>query len=211
MTQPIRKTRIKICGITSAEMAAVAMEAGADAVGLVIDVPDSPRSLTMDQAHAIARSLPALAISVAVLRDPPPRLADAWSGHWFQLHGHEDEALVARFARTKHVLKAVPFDPDQVLRWNDCPHVGALLINGGSGGRGESFGHEALAGMMPKIHKPVILAGGLTAETVEPAIRTVHPFAVDVSSGVESSPGVKDPDLIRRFCEAVLEADGGEG
>ncbi|MHC4414521.1 MAG: phosphoribosylanthranilate isomerase [Planctomycetota bacterium] len=201
------KTRIKICGIRSVETAKAAVEAGAEAIGLVIDVPDSPRCLTFEEAAQIAGSLPPVAMSVAVFCDPPPTRVERWSGSWIQLHGHEDESLVGCVARTKHVIKGFRFDPGQVLRWSDCPDVDVLLIDGSEGGRGEAFGHETLAEMMPQIHKPVILAGGLTPGNVKRAIKTVRPFAVDVSSGVESSPGVKDASLIRRFCESVAEAE----
>ncbi|MHC4710262.1 MAG: phosphoribosylanthranilate isomerase [Planctomycetota bacterium] len=200
-------TRVKICGITSPELARAAVEAGADAIGMVIDVPHSPRSIGFDAAREIHEAVPAPVMSIAVVQDPDPSLADRWSGTWFQLHGDEDEALVGRFARAKHVIKGFRFDPDQVKRWNDCRHVEILLIDGSSGGRGEAFRHEELAALMPQIYKPVVLAGGLTPQNVAPAIRAVRPFAVDVSSGVESSPGVKDPQLIKEFCAAVAEAD----
>jgi phosphoribosylanthranilate isomerase len=188
-------------------MARVAVEAGADAIGLVIDIPHSPRTLSLEQAVEIAASLPPLIMSIAVLQDPDPDLADRWTGSWFQLHGNEDEALVGRFARSKHVIKGMRFDPREVLRWNDCRHVNVLLVDGSAGGRGEGFRHDELAEMMPRVSKPVVLAGGLTPQNIGEAIRTVRPFAVDVSSGVETSPGVKDPDLIRAFCEAVARAD----
>lgn len=201
------RTRVKVCGITSLSMAEVAVAAGADAVGLVIDVPRSPRRLALEQAETIARGLPRQVMSVAVLQDPDPDLAERWCGSWFQLHGDEDEALVARFAQAKHVVKGFRFEPDEVMRWNDCPHVNVLLVDGSPGGQGGGFDHQALVELMPRIVKPVILAGGLRPDNVAEAIRTVRPFAVDVSSGVESSPGVKDPQLIRRFCEAVAAAD----
>ncbi|MFB3138270.1 MAG: N-(5'-phosphoribosyl)anthranilate isomerase [Phycisphaerales bacterium] len=204
-------TRIKICGITSIEMAAVAVDAGAESIGLVIDVPDSPRCLTIGQAQAIAHALPPAVMSIAVLQDPPDALTEQWTGSWVQLHGSEDEAFTCRFARTKHIIRGFRFDPEQVLRWNACQGVEVLLIDGSTGGQGDLLDHQALAEMMPQIEKPVILAGGLTADNVAQAIRTVHPFAVDVSSGVESSPGVKDVGLIRRFCQAVRDADGDDG
>jgi phosphoribosylanthranilate isomerase len=200
-------TRVKICGITSPELARVAVEAGADAIGMVIDVPHSSRSIGFDEAGKILETVPAAVMSIAVIQDPDPSLADRWSGTWFQLHGDEDETLVGRFARAKHVIKGFRFDPDQVRRWNDCPHVAILLIDGSSGGRGEAFRHEELIALMPQIDKPVVLAGGLTPQNVGAAIRAVRPFAVDVSSGVEKSPGVKDPQLIKEFCAAVAEAD----
>ncbi|MHC4081574.1 MAG: phosphoribosylanthranilate isomerase [Planctomycetota bacterium] len=202
-------TRTKICGITSPDLARIAVEAGADAIGMVIDVPHSPRSISFETAEEILRVAPAPVMSIAVVQDPDPALADRWPGTWFQLHGDEDEALVGRFARAKHVIKGFRFDPQQVKRWNDCPHVEILLIDGSSGGRGETFRHEELAALMPQITKPVVLAGGLTPQNVGPAIRAVRPFAVDVSSGVETSPGVKDPQLIKEFCAAVVEADRG--
>jgi phosphoribosylanthranilate isomerase len=176
-------TRIKICGITSEPAARAAVEAGADAIGMVIGVPDSPRSISLEAATAINECLPPLVMSVAVVRDPEPALADRWPGSWFQLHGDEDEALVSRFARAGHVIKGFLFDPRQVKRWSACAHVEILLVDGSPGGRGEAFRHEALADLMPQVDKPVALAGGLTPANVGAAIRTVRPFAVDVSSG----------------------------
>ncbi|MHC4219701.1 MAG: phosphoribosylanthranilate isomerase [Planctomycetota bacterium] len=200
-------TRVKICGITSVELAGIAVEAGADAIGLVIGVPDSPRSIRLETAEAILESVPPHVLSIAVVQDPEPDLADRWTGSWFQLHGDEDEELVGRFGRTKHVIRGFRFEPQQVQRWNACPHVELLLVDGSSGGRGEAFHHEQLLALMPEISKPVILAGGLTPQNVGTAVRGIRPFAVDVSSGVESAPGVKDPDLIREFCQAVAEVD----
>lgn len=198
-------TLIKICGLRSAEMARAAVEAGADAIGFVIDVPGSPRTLTIGQANAIAATLPPRIITIAVVSDPDPDVVEQWHGTWLQLHGSEDERTVARFARTRHVIRGFRFDPDAIRRWNDCTDVNTLLIDGSAGGRGEVFRHEELAALMPRIGKPVVLAGGLTPDNVADAIRTVHPWAVDVSSGVETAPGVKDEGLIRRFCAAVRE------
>ncbi len=198
-------TLIKICGIRSAEMAALAVDAGADAIGLVIEVPDSPRTLTLEEAEAIAAALPPRIMKIAVVRDSDPEIADRWRATWFQLHGVEDEQTVARFARTKHVMRGFRFDVDQVRRWDNCPDVDILLVDGSAGGTGETFRHEQLAALMPRISKPVVLAGGLTPDNVAAAIATIHPFAVDVSSGVESAPGVKDEGLMRRFCAAVRE------
>ena len=196
-------TRIKVCGVRTAEVAAVAVEAGADAIGLVIDVPHSPRCLTLDEAREIAATVPPRVMTIAVLADPPAHLADGWAGSWIQLHGDEDDELIAHVARTRHVIKGFRYSAEAVRRWNDCPAIDILLVDGSGGGRGVAFPHEALATLMPEISKPVILAGGLTPDNVGDAVRAVRPFAVDVSSGVESAPGIKDPDLIRRFCEAV--------
>ncbi len=207
MTPGRSRTRVKICGIRTAEMARVAVDAGAEAIGFVIDVPDSPRTLSLEQARAIAATLPPRIMAVAVVCDPDPAIIDGWPRQWFQLHGREDEQLVAVFARTMHVMKGFRFDEREVLRWNDCHGVEILLIDGSAGGGGESFSHRRLADLMPRITKPVALAGGLTPDNVAEAIRIVRPFGVDVSSGVESAPGVKDEQLIRAFCRAVAETD----
>jgi len=200
-------TRIKICGITSVEMGNVAIDAGADTIGLVVDVLKSPRCITASQAREIASALPAQAMVVAVLQNASPEITEDLPGTWVQLHGDEDAQLVEQFAQSKHVIKGFRFDPQQVLRWNADPHVDVLLIDGSAGGEGEAFDHQKLAEMMPEIEKPIILAGGLNATNVASAIGTLHPFCVDVSSAVESSPGVKDSELIREFCDAVAQAD----
>ena len=200
-------TRIKICGIMSVEMGSLAINAGADAVGLVVNVPKSPRCVTSSQAREIASALPAQAMIVAVLQDASPEITEDLPGTWVQLHGDEDEQLVAQFAQSKHVIKGFRFDPQQVLRWNADPNVDVLLIDGSAGGEGEAFDHQKLADMMPQIEKPIILAGGLNAANVGEAIEIVHPFCVDVSSAVESAPGVKDSKLIREFCDAAARAD----
>jgi phosphoribosylanthranilate isomerase len=142
-------------------------------------------------------------MKIAVVRDGDPEMAARWRATWVQLHGNEDERTVASFARTKHVMRGFRFDVDEVLRWDACPDVDILLVDGSAGGTGVSFRHDQLAALMPKITKPVVLAGGLTPQNVADAIETVRPFAVDVSSGVESAPGIKDADLIRHFCAAV--------
>lgn len=201
-----RRTRIKVCGITTEAMALAATEAGADAIGLVF-VPASPRYVLPGIAMRISKALPPLMSSVGVFMDPSDPDLQNWQGRWAQLHGREAEPQIARVAQYRRVIKGLKFDPEQVLRWNRCPHVTALLIDGSEGGKGEAFRHEELAAMMPQLNTPVILAGGLTPETVGQAIKAVRPFGVDVSSGVERSRGEKDAGLIREFCAAVREAD----
>jgi len=209
MTTGATRTRIKICGITSAEAARVAAEAGADAIGLVA-VTSSPRSLDDRGAEAIAASLPPFVETVRVFQNAAPEELAAWKGRFLQLHGDEDEGFIADI-RQWHpecmIIRGFRFSAEQTLRWAGCRQVHALLVDGSPGGQGEAFDHARLAALMERIGKPVILAGGLTAETVGDAIRAVRPYAVDVSSGTESEPGVKDPRLIRAFCQAVREAD----
>jgi phosphoribosylanthranilate isomerase len=209
--QPHR-TRIKICGIRSVEHAQAAVHAGADAIGLMFAGGSSRYLGHFDDAVAILDVLPAFITPVGVfqLTGKPDTDYDNWSltERWVQLHGDEDEIIMRDIVRPpQRIIRGFRFDPDQVRRWNDCEAVEALLIDGPAGGSGEPFDHKQLAAMMPELSKPVILAGGLTPENVGEAIRIVRPFAVDVSSGVERSPGEKDPELIRAFCDAVRAAD----
>ena len=202
----LRRTRIKICGITSVDMALVAADAGADAIGLVF-VPQSPRYVLPGPAQRIAKALPPLLSAVGVFLNPSdPDLAN-WRGSWVQMHGNEEEPQLARVAQNRRIIKGLRFDRAQVRRWEKCPHVTGLLIDGSEGGDGKTFNHELLAEILPSLSTPVILAGGLSPQNVGDAIRLLRPFGVDVSSGVESSRGVKDASLIREFCAAVREAD----
>ena len=118
------------------------------------------------------------------------------------------QELLARVAEQRHVVRGFEFTPEAVREWDRCDAVRALLVDGSAGGAGESFDHGALAAMQAEISKPVIVAGGLTPDNVAAAVRNVRPFGVDVSSGVESAPGEKDPSLMEAFCAAVREADG---
>lgn len=131
--------------------------------------------------------------------------------HWVQLHGDESEQVVKQVARTSRVIRGFRFDEAQVRKWGQSPHVRMLLIDGDSPGRGRGFKHAELAALRPRLAKPVMLAGGLSAANVGEAIRAVQPYAVDVSSGVETEPGVKSPELIDAFCAAVREANRGPG
>lgn len=203
-----RRTRVKICGITTIDMALVAAEAGADAIGLVF-VPDSPRYVLPGPAQQVARSLPPLISAIGVFVNPSDPDLQNWRGQWVQLHGKEEEPQAARVAQMRRIIKGLRFDAEQIRRWDRCLHVSALLIDGSAGGKGEAFDHRALAEMMPELKTPVILAGGLNVQNVGKAIRDVRPFGVDVSSGVESARGVKDAGMIREFCAAVREADAG--
>ncbi|MCI0363125.1 MAG: phosphoribosylanthranilate isomerase [Phycisphaerales bacterium] len=201
-----RRTRIKICGITSEHLAVAAVEAGADAIGIVF-VPTSPRYVLPGPAQRIARVLPPLISSIGVFSNPSDPDLQNWRGQWVQLHGQEAEPQLARIGQNRRIIKGFKFDPVQIRRWEMFPHVSSLLIDGSTGGNGLAFDYQQLAEMMPSINTPVILAGGLNPKNVGQAIKIVRPFGVDVSSGVESSRGVKEPSLIREFCQAVREAD----
>lgn len=202
--------RIKICGIRDAAMAHVAIEAGANAIGLVF-AERSPRCVSWKTAEQIAAAVADRVTPVAVFCNHSVEVVARWTGPIVQLHGDEDIPFVVELGRRRpdvKIIKGFLFDPEAVRMWNACDALDALLIDGSAGGHGKAFRHEALAAMMPKITKPVILAGGLTSDNVRAAIEVVKPFAVDVSSGVESARGVKDAEMIRTFCEAVRAGDG---
>jgi len=212
MASPLR---IKICGITRAEDARLAAELGADAVGLNF-CPDSPRCIEPGAANLILWRLPPFVTVVGVFcKEPLARLHTQLG--WFkgrinvvQWHGHDPEysaaypfEFVPAFAvRDEEGLHAVK-------RYLDGgPLPAAVLVDGFAAGQLGGTGHVApwqlLADFKPGV--PLILAGGLTPENVGEAVRTVRPYAVDVASGVESSPGIKDAGKMRRFIENARSA-----
>jgi len=209
-TQPqarVTRTRIKICGITSVQLAMAAVEAGADAIGLVF-APGSPRQVLPGLAAQIARALPPLISAVGIFRNPSDPEVMNWRGEWVQLHGSEEESQVSRLAQQhRRVIKGITFDSTQIAKWDASPNVSAILIDGAAPGSGRAFDHAALAALTPMLRTPVIIAGGLTVQNVAGAIKAIRPFGVDVSSGVESSKGMKDAGMIREFCAAVRETD----
>ncbi len=202
------RTRIKICGIRDFDAACWAIEAGADAIGLVF-VESSPRHVDVGRAAQIAAGLPPFVQSVMLTVDMAPgrvvRLAEEVAPNWVQAHGGESEGHLAQLELP--LIRGFRFSPEALRRWNACEHVDALLVDGSSGGEGQTFDWSELAGLMDEIEKPLILAGGLTPDNVGDAIAAVRPWAVDVSSGVESKRGVKDEGLIHAFCDAVRAAD----
>lgn len=213
----MKRTRIKICGITTPETAAVAASAGADFIGVVF-APTSPRCVEdsglLSEIIAAIRDVPAPPIPVGVFADafdPPPAAYAMWRefGDWVQLHAPVTRETARSLAQSDSIrlVPGVHFDAAAIRAWNDASFVHALLIDGPTAGSGVPFDHRQLAMMMSSIVHPVILAGGLTVETVSAAISAVSPFGVDVSSGVESARGTKDPTKIKAFCAAVRHAD----
>jgi len=195
---------VKICGVrTPADLEACAA-AGANAVGLVF-APGSPRELDPTEVVDLIVEMPDALEPIALFADPANDLVDAWPGAWIQLHGEETpERVTAIAAMTGHrIIKAIPFDADAVRAWDEHPDVEILLIDGPQGGGGMRFDHAALAAILPELAKPVIIAGGLDPEIVGDVVRNLQPFGVDVSSGVESTRGVKDHDRIRAFVAAA--------
>ena len=215
----MNRTHIKICGIRETEHARCAIEHGADYIGLVF-AEGSPRRLEIAEARNLVAEICAISKTVepvALFANPSADLIrevlEAADFKIVQLHGDEDRAFVESLDEVR-VFKAVPFDPEKIDAWRNPPaNVAALLIDAPTvpgeltGGTGRSFNWDALAKLDRAGLPPIIVAGGLTPANVAQAVHTVRPFAVDVSSGVESSRGVKDPALIQAFCKAVHSAD----
>lgn len=203
------RTRVKICGITRVEDGAAAAAFGADAIGLVF-AARSPRRVTLDVARAIAAALPPFVASVALFMDDDAALVrevvDGLAPDLLQFHGLEAGAFCASFGR--RYLKAVPMagrGSDAIVEAARAhPRAAGLVLDGHglgeAGGSGRAFDwSEARGDGLP----PLVVAGGLTPDNVAQAIRVAEPWAVDVSSGVESAPGIKDHGRMKRFVEEV--------
>ena len=197
---------VKICGITSEEDALLAIAMGADAVGFVF--APSSRQLAPGRAADIVKRLPPEIMTVGVFRDDAPdRVVDIVQHSGLaaaQLHGHES-AGDARWIRERIrvVIKAFP-GGDRELRNVDAYGADIVLLDSASPGSGRVF-DWSLAEGAPSGHR-LMLAGGLNEDNVGEAIRRVRPWGVDVSSGVESAPGVKDPRKLRAFINAARDA-----
>ena len=206
-------TRVKICGLTSLEDAQQATELGAWALGMIF-WPQSPRACPIEQAEAIGaqlhRRVELTGVFVNASLDEVATTADVCRFSMLQLHGDEGPAYCQEAARRTgcRVIKAARVrDAAQVqaLRaFNTDYHLLDAHSRKAPGGTGESFDWE-LARLHPRT-PPVILSGGLTPDNVAEAIRTVRPDGVDVSTGVESAPGVKDRELLRRFVREANRA-----
>ncbi|BFI95893.1 MAG: phosphoribosylanthranilate isomerase [Rhodanobacter sp.] len=207
-------TRIKCCGMTRVEDALLAARLGADAIGLVFTAR-SKRRVALEQARTIRRALPPFVDAVALFMDDEAGLVEdvvaTVQPDLLQFHGDEPDAWCARFGRP--YLKAIAMGEGAAAlpRLRDYPQAAALLLDGHAageaGGSGKAFDWSLLPG---DLAQPVILAGGLHAGNVGAAIRAARPWAVDVASGVESAPGIKDAGKLRDFIAAVRAADQGD-
>jgi phosphoribosylanthranilate isomerase len=205
------RTRVKICGITRVEDAAAAAAAGADAIGLVFYRP-SPRFVSLERAREIAAAVPPFTATVAVFVNPSREEVEAviaaCGATLLQFHGDEPPGFCAAFSRP--YIKAARIRPGLDLLKYLSPHTAARAwmldafhedLWGGTGGAFDW-------GLVPRdAAKPVILSGGLTSANVADAVRRVRPYAVDVSTGVESSKGIKDAAKIAAFIGAVRRED----
>ncbi len=207
-------TKVKICGITNLDDALMATKYGADDLGFNF-YEKSPRHLTPEQAKSIIDAIPSTVVNVGVFVNESPEkiceIARIAGLDAIQLHGDEDNEFIDRLHKMSElpVIKAirigVDFNPEDV---DECA-AEAILLDKYSpterGGTGESFdwtGARQIRGKFDRIY----LAGGLNPENVAEAIREVQPYAVDVASGVESSPGKKDPEKVASFIKAAIEA-----
>jgi phosphoribosylanthranilate isomerase len=200
-------TRVKICGITSVADGQAAAEAGADLIGLMFYEP-SPRYVSLAAAAAIARALPPEVQRVGVFVNPTTELVRRAIGECqlslLQFHGDEPPDFCTQFGlmslkafriRDAASLDALPnYETDGYLLDAYSPEA--------RGGTGEKFNWD-LAVEAQKFGKPIFLAGGLTPANVAAAVKQVQPFAVDVSSGVESAPSKKDPAKVKAFIAAA--------
>ena len=200
------KPRIKICGLTRLEDVRVAVEGGADAIGLVF-YPPSPRFVDLAKAAELARTVPPFITIVGLFVNADPVVVRetlaAVPIHLLQFHGDEDEAYCCQFDRP--YMKAARVRPgmDLVQYAADFPSAQAILLDAfvdGFGGGGKVFDWSLIP---PALGKPLVLSGGLDAGNVGEAVARVQPAAVDVSSGVEAAKGIKDAGKIRAFCAAV--------
>jgi phosphoribosylanthranilate isomerase len=200
-------SRVKICGLTNVADALVAAEAGADMIGLMF-YEASPRYVTLAQAAEISRALPPFVLRVGVFVNPDEALVTRAIAECnlslLQFHGDETSAFCTQFGLMN--LKAFRIRDEASLAPLAEYQTDAFLLDAysqaGFGGTGEQFNWD-LAVVAQKFGKPLFLAGGLTPENVAAAVKQVQPFAVDVSSGVESAPGKKDAAKVRAFIQAA--------
>jgi phosphoribosylanthranilate isomerase len=205
------RTRIKICGITRLEDARMAVELGADAIGLVFYAP-SPRSIDPEQARAIIAAIPPFTTTVGLFVDPTPEQVESVLRRCalglLQFHGDEAPDFCRGFGLPYIKAARVRADVDLVQYLSRYQAAQGWLLDAYHdrlyGGTGESFDLK----LIPRdLARPVILSGGLTPDNVGAAVRQARPWAVDVSTGVEAAQGVKDAAKIAAFISGVRNED----
>ena len=205
-----KRTRVKICGLTRRQDVELALELGADAVGFVL-WPGSPRRVDLNLLKLLIQDLPPFAVTVGLLVNAPRRDIDLLLNtvplSLLQFHGDESPEDCSGFEIG--YLRAARMRPGlDLIEFGNCfRHAKALLLDTHApsyGGTGKVFDWSLIpAGLAPR----VVLSGGLNAQNVAEAVARVRPYAVDVSSGVEAAPGIKDPQRMRQFFEEVARAD----
>ena len=202
--------RVKICGLTREVDVETTVQAGADALGMVF--APSPRQVTVKQAKMIIKNAPPQVLRVGVFVDQDPkwimRVMHEVGLDRIQLHGHESQKVMRLFSRFRVIRSLRPTAMSIVPKKDPAPAAGALLVDafvpGQAGGTGKPSNWKYAKGLK-RFGKPVILSGGLNPQNVSEAIRRVRPAMVDVSSGVEVQPGIKNASKIRQFIRRVQE------
>lgn len=211
------KVRVKICGITSTKDLFTAVEAGADAVGFVVNVPQSPRNLSLNKAKEIVKSTPIFVetVIVTVTNDINQlvKIQKELNPSSIQIHGLKEYHEIRRSLSDTHLIGAIQADSQALKNAMEVADtLDAVLLDsyvpGKYGGTGITHDWELSKRIREAIHpKPLIMAGGLKPENVKEAIQLVKPYAVDVSSGVESQPGIKDPKKVSEFIKNAKEVE----
>jgi phosphoribosylanthranilate isomerase len=211
--------RVKICGVTTDRDLQVVAAAGADAVGIVVDVSvDTPREVSRDRARKLIAAAPPFLTTTAVTMAGTPaavrELVAAVGPDVVQVHGHEafdvDDLVRLREdlpARLVAAVDAGTAGTTVARRYDEAGAVDAVLVDSldeaGGGGTGRTHDWAGTRALAAELSLPVVLAGGLTPDNVAAAVREVRPFAVDVASGVEATGGEKDPEAVRAFVAAA--------
>lgn len=199
-------TRVKICGVTTREDLGAVVEAGADAIGVTVDVPvETPREIDAERAADIVSATPPFVTTVLVTMPDPPAsavgVAERVGPDVVQVHGDSAPDDIASLSADLDARVVVAVSPDDAPRYDTV--ADALLVDSldesGAGGTGSTHDWERTRELVSELASPVVLAGGLTPENVAGAVETVDPFAVDVASGVEGHPGRKDPAAVEAF------------
>ena len=222
MSAGISKLFVKICGITRAEDAVFASGCGAEALGFIA-YPKSPRFLNASSVKGIAAEIPGNVLKAAVFVNPTIDEVMEYVGagvNVIQLHGDENPEFAEEVAKFAEVWKALrPENRNAVLKYGDYPAAKFLIdtfsVNA-YGGTGKTADWDSAKFAVEHLKRPVILAGGLNSANIAEAVNSVLPYGIDVSSGVESSPGVKDHGKltllfseIRRFRKHIADHPAG--
>ncbi len=217
--------KVKICGITSAEDAVMAVESGADMTGFIIDVPvDTQRKISLEKAIEISKGIETV-VAVLMPRHASEvlRVARELRPYAVQLHGYEPNTFVrevkSHIPKETKIIKTVHIDLEGNVQYprdasNYLENLEKIAdfvlldtVTSREGGTGMTHDWMVSRRLKDKIGLPIILAGGLTPENVSQAVRVVKPYAVDVASGVEICPGKKDPSKVKSFIKSVREVE----
>lgn len=210
LNKNIKRTRVKICGITSIQDAQNVCNSGADSIGLVF-YEKSPRNVSISQAKVICDSLPPFVTCVALFLDPTAEFVnsvlDEVNIDLLQFHGVETAEFCNSFSRPymKAIgMKGISSEDEFTKATEQYTHAKGFLVDshatGKAGGTGETFDWKNVPQQQ---EKPIILAGGLNPENIADAVKKLNIYGIDLSSGVESQPGIKDPEKIKKLMNEV--------